>query len=200
MNHLRYFVLTYLVFHNQSNHTDFGMSLVSLQENQESSINSSAGCAICLERVIKNINYIITECKHEFHASCMLEYVYRNRFHNKCPICRFELCKLPTNPHEYFTNPRNPIGPNGANIDFTDTVNIGIVINYLMLVIKLVSMIAVVLWVIYTIQPNVTDIIIKTTLLYFTPKVLNMLLDITKCLLITTITFVAFINTLRTLR
>lgn len=160
----------------------------------------TAPCAICLEHFVKDTNYIITDCKHEFHSSCMLEYVYRNRFHNNCPTCRHELCKRLDTPDSYFVerlvNPRN-IDITDINID---TINLSITINYLMLVIKIISLVALTLWIIYTIKPSIIDIMIKTTLIYYAPKILDTLLDITKCLIITSITFVAFIRSLRIVR
>ena len=50
-------------------------------------------CPICLDNIELSKNCIITECKHTFHASCILKSIVHNNF--DCPCCRFELAELP---------------------------------------------------------------------------------------------------------
>jgi len=42
-------------------------------------------CPICKDKLINDKNYVITECKHKFHFSCLL---YVLKINSKCPICR----------------------------------------------------------------------------------------------------------------
>lgn len=48
--------------------------------------NQEFECAICLECINKNNDYVKTECGHEFHCSCLM----KNTAHNGygCPYCR----------------------------------------------------------------------------------------------------------------
>jgi len=46
-------------------------------------------CSICLEKNQIEINYIKTECGHEFHSNCFLTNVAYNGFN--CPYCRNKL-------------------------------------------------------------------------------------------------------------
>ena len=50
-------------------------------------------CAICMEPIGINTNFIKTECGHEFHASCLMENVAHNGF--GCPNCRTVMAKEP---------------------------------------------------------------------------------------------------------
>jgi hypothetical protein len=50
-------------------------------------------CAICLEVIEVNANFIKTKCGHDFHASCLMENVAHNGFN--CPNCRTEMAKEP---------------------------------------------------------------------------------------------------------
>jgi hypothetical protein len=59
-------------------------------------------CAICLETIEPNTNFIKTKCGHEFHASCLMENVAHNGF--GCPNCRTVMAKEPDadiSEHEY---------------------------------------------------------------------------------------------------
>lgn len=50
-------------------------------------------CAICMETIEINTNFIKTACGHEFHASCLMENVAHNGF--GCPNCRTVMAKEP---------------------------------------------------------------------------------------------------------
>ncbi len=52
-------------------------------------------CPICMDKIIENINCVITECGHSFHTKCLLTNVSRNGF--ACPYCRNELAVNPRN-------------------------------------------------------------------------------------------------------
>lgn len=46
-------------------------------------------CNICKKNIDNlQIDYSITICKHEYHTSCLLNYMQKSYF---CPICRKEL-------------------------------------------------------------------------------------------------------------
>jgi hypothetical protein len=50
-------------------------------------------CAICLEKIEVNANFIKTKCGHDFHASCLMENVAHNGFN--CPNCRTVMAITP---------------------------------------------------------------------------------------------------------
>jgi hypothetical protein len=50
-------------------------------------------CPICLDNIEYSKNCIITECKHTFHASCLIKSIVNDNF--DCPCCRYELAELP---------------------------------------------------------------------------------------------------------
>jgi hypothetical protein len=65
-------------------------------------IEEEKECAICLEVIGVNTNFIKTKCGHDFHASCLMENVAHNGFN--CPNCRTEMAKDPNeedSQHEY---------------------------------------------------------------------------------------------------
>ena len=35
-------------------------------------------CPICMDEIVENINFVITECGHGFHTNCLLTNVSRN--------------------------------------------------------------------------------------------------------------------------
>lgn len=45
-------------------------------------------CNICLEKVDKDIDCCITECRHKFHTSCLMKWCSNN---STCPVCRLKL-------------------------------------------------------------------------------------------------------------
>jgi len=50
-------------------------------------------CTICLDPIIEEKNYLVTDCKHVFHFSCIIKNIDCN-FYSKglnCPICRTSL-------------------------------------------------------------------------------------------------------------
>ncbi len=50
-------------------------------------------CSICLDPVDEEKNYLVTDCKHKFHFSCIIKNIDYN-FYRKglnCPICRASL-------------------------------------------------------------------------------------------------------------
>ena len=50
-------------------------------------------CTICLDPVDEEKNYLVTDCKHKFHFSCIIKNIDCN-FYRKglnCPICRASL-------------------------------------------------------------------------------------------------------------
>jgi len=50
-------------------------------------------CPICMEIVVRDINCVVTECKHCFHTSCLMRHVSYNGF--GCPYCRQCLAEEP---------------------------------------------------------------------------------------------------------
>lgn len=48
--------------------------------------NTTIDCSICMDILNPNLNYIITECGHQFHSRCLLTNISRNGF--GCPNCR----------------------------------------------------------------------------------------------------------------
>ena len=49
-------------------------------------------CAICLDDIIGDSNFTVTECGHHFHTSCMLRNFCQRA---ECPMCRKMLVDLP---------------------------------------------------------------------------------------------------------
>ena len=48
-------------------------------------------CPICCENIEEN-DVVKTKCGHEFHFSCLLKNMEKNKATgNKCPLCRKEL-------------------------------------------------------------------------------------------------------------
>ena len=45
-------------------------------------------CNICLEKIEKDVNCSITECRHKFHTSCLMKW---SSINSTCPVCRFKL-------------------------------------------------------------------------------------------------------------
>lgn len=50
---------------------------------------NATDCPICMEVIQANINLVITECGHTFHARCLLTNIVHNGF--GCPYCRTEM-------------------------------------------------------------------------------------------------------------
>ena len=50
-------------------------------------------CPICMDAIDIRFNYIITECGHKFHCSCLMQNATINGF--GCPYCRQSMAKLP---------------------------------------------------------------------------------------------------------
>lgn len=48
-------------------------------------------CPICLCSVNTNSNFIITNCGHSFHSTCLLIHVHRNGL--TCPCCRHNMAE-----------------------------------------------------------------------------------------------------------
>lgn len=48
--------------------------------------NNMLCCVICMDEIEKTINYVKTECGHEFHTSCLMKNISHNGF--ACPCCR----------------------------------------------------------------------------------------------------------------
>lgn len=53
-------------------------------------------CPICWESTNGNTNYLITECGHRFHTSCMMKNIQKNGF--QCPYCRSNMVQSPPVP------------------------------------------------------------------------------------------------------
>lgn len=47
-----------------------------------------AMCSICTDDINCNVNYVRTECGHQFHASCLIKFLSSNTSKFNCPICR----------------------------------------------------------------------------------------------------------------
>lgn len=62
------------------------------QDNHNEEDNS---CPICMEMVVRDINCVVTECKHCFHSSCLMRHISYNGF--ICPYCRKCLAEEPVN-------------------------------------------------------------------------------------------------------
>ena len=45
-------------------------------------------CAICLEKIDTEKNFVVTKCGHNFHSDCLIKALEKN---NKCPMCREQL-------------------------------------------------------------------------------------------------------------
>ncbi len=64
-----------------------------LESNDITSINIHSECSICLES-IESYDILVTLCKHEFHSSCLIEYITKNNINTpKCPLCKSNLIK-----------------------------------------------------------------------------------------------------------
>ncbi len=64
-----------------------------LESNDITSINIHSECSICLEN-IESYDILVTLCKHEFHSSCLIEYITKNNINTpKCPLCKSNLIK-----------------------------------------------------------------------------------------------------------
>ena len=53
-------------------------------------------CTICLDPVDEKKNYLVTDCKHKFHFSCIIKNIDCN-FYKKglnCPVCRRSLLPI----------------------------------------------------------------------------------------------------------
>lgn len=50
-------------------------------------------CAICMDNIDSVTNCVITECRHHFHASCLMTNVAHNGF--ACPYCRTSMAVVP---------------------------------------------------------------------------------------------------------
>jgi len=58
-------------------------------------------CNICKKNIDNfQIDYSITICKHEYHTSCLLNYMQKSYF---CPKCRKELLENKFETHEFDT-------------------------------------------------------------------------------------------------
>jgi len=55
--------------------------------------SNTSDCSICMENILFNINCIITDCGHCFHASCLLRNIAHNGFN--CPCCRNVMADKP---------------------------------------------------------------------------------------------------------
>jgi hypothetical protein len=55
------------------------------------SCKQTTDCPICFEIITGEKNMIITECGHNFHASCLMRNVAHNGFN--CPCCRFAMAE-----------------------------------------------------------------------------------------------------------
>lgn len=52
----------------------------------ESSVNFSSGCVICLDDFQKGENCcVLSSCKHVFHSGCFMQWLDKNQ---SCPLCR----------------------------------------------------------------------------------------------------------------
>ena len=52
--------------------------------------NSNNNCSICLDLMHEKLYTIELECKHRFHAGCILKWVTQNQC---CPLCRSTISK-----------------------------------------------------------------------------------------------------------
>ena len=66
-------------------------------------------CCICLEQINYEKNISITQCKHSFHTSCLLQCK-----RNNCPICREQM---------YFIEEIQSINTNTSTSENTDETN-----------------------------------------------------------------------------
>ena len=78
-----------------------------LYHNINSECKYGDACAICLEEMKLDEEYVVTlnKCKHQFHYECIIEYIqhstHQMRFQNRiCPICR---AKMTDRIHPYFS-------------------------------------------------------------------------------------------------
>ena len=46
-------------------------------------------CSICLELINNDVNKIVTECGHHYHANCLLKHTHMNGY--GCPLCRSDM-------------------------------------------------------------------------------------------------------------
>merc|ERR1712098_525288 len=58
---------------------------------------SSETCAICLERFQEGESITAISCEHEFHTSCIREWLHIS---DRCPMCRANAIEGPTEPLE----------------------------------------------------------------------------------------------------
>ena len=45
----------------------------------------NSDCSICYLSLDVEENYVITDCKHKFHFSCLIQWIMKNE---NCPMCR----------------------------------------------------------------------------------------------------------------
>ena len=57
------------------------------RQNQRSEPFSESTCAICLEEM-SDVNNIVVNCGHRFHADCFLNYSRSQNTSVVCPVCR----------------------------------------------------------------------------------------------------------------
>lgn len=55
-------------------------------------------CPICLDEIHNHINFIITECGHSYHTSCLLKNIEYNGAN--CPCCRSNMINLVDNEND----------------------------------------------------------------------------------------------------
>ena len=53
-------------------------------------LDNSINCSICLDLMHDKLYTIELECKHRFHAGCILKWVTQNQ---RCPLCRSTISK-----------------------------------------------------------------------------------------------------------
>ena len=57
-------------------------------------MSSQDECPICISEIDKTNNFMISECGHNFHASCLIGHIaYQGCNGSNCPMCNFSLTK-----------------------------------------------------------------------------------------------------------
>ena len=74
-------------------------------------------CPICFDVISDTQNVVITECRHKFHATCLIRSTQSSGY--RCPNCRGSLLATP-----------GPVGPTGASYSVTMNHGTGATASY----------------------------------------------------------------------
>ena len=143
-------------------------------------------CPICLDPFTKDYDYTITKCLHKFHNSCIIKHIHK--VNHNCPVCRSELLNITVNINVYETAIRPRYLPdNNMMYQF---------ILQLTGLIKVIVVYIGTLFIVYTIKPNVLDILIKSIFIYLTSVFTNWFFNTIGLVVIISYTLYAFLDSM----